>query len=166
MSYGFRLGRSTVSEIVTETSKVLWDVLQPLVLPKPTTEQLFKVAEDFTNLWQFPHCCDAVDGKHCVIKPPGEILCNYFVIFWSHVSFSICNVFIAGNAGSQYYNYNVDTHLKKYSSSSPSISCVNKLWNCPCLFLFANMGLTHHLFLFWFSIILRLLRTSNNSNSK
>nr|CAH7727771.1 unnamed protein product [Callosobruchus chinensis] len=38
LSYLFRVGKSTVSNIISETLDVIWNVLQPLVLVAPNRE--------------------------------------------------------------------------------------------------------------------------------
>lgn len=35
---GFRIGKSTAYKIIFETCNVIWNVLQPTYLPKPTAE--------------------------------------------------------------------------------------------------------------------------------
>jgi hypothetical protein len=31
-----------------------------------------KIASDFEEKWQFPHCLGAIDGKHVQIVPPKD----------------------------------------------------------------------------------------------
>lgn len=67
------MGNSTVSNIVTEVCKELWNTLRPLVLSIPTEETWLNMAEDFLTKWGFPHCLGSIDGKHITIKcPPGS----------------------------------------------------------------------------------------------
>lgn len=71
--------------------------LQPEVMPVPTEETWKQVAEKFWDLWNFPNCIGAIDGKHIKIQAPP-------------------------NSGSQFYNYKqtfsvvllavVDAHYK------------------------------------------------------
>jgi len=49
-------------------------------MPPPTTEHWIKAAKAFEELWNFPNCLGAIDGKHISIQCPP-------------------------NAGSEYYNY-------------------------------------------------------------
>ena len=50
-------------------------------MPVPKTASEWKtLAADFQGLWDYPHCCGAIDGKHVVMVAPG-------------------------NSGSLYYNY-------------------------------------------------------------
>ncbi|XP_062556435.1 uncharacterized protein LOC134221259 [Armigeres subalbatus] len=73
LGFSFRMGRSTVAAIVTETCQVLWDTLQPIYMPAPT-EQMFKlVADEYWQKWNFPNCIGAIDGKHIRMRcPPGS----------------------------------------------------------------------------------------------
>ena len=39
----------------------------------PTTEQEWReIAENYAQRWNFPNCIGALNGKHILIKPPGE----------------------------------------------------------------------------------------------
>ncbi|KAK3914895.1 Putative nuclease [Frankliniella fusca] len=76
----FRVGRSTVYDIIGETCKAIWDLLQPIFLPQPTQEDMKRMADEFFQRWQFPHCFGAVDGRHMRIKAPpntGSQFINY-----------------------------------------------------------------------------------------
>ena len=64
ISYLFRIGNYTVSKIICETCECIWDVLKEKVFLNPTAENWRKVAKDFENLWNYPNCIGAVDGKH------------------------------------------------------------------------------------------------------
>lgn len=59
---------------------MIWKVLRPIVMPKPTEELWATIEEDFRNIWHFPNCIGAIDGKHITIRAPHK-------------------------SGSQYYNY-------------------------------------------------------------
>lgn len=80
LGFTFRMGKSTVRQIVNETCEAMWNILQPIHMPQPTEEIFKNIANDFWNLWQFPNCVGAIDGKHIRIKCPqgsGSLLYNY-----------------------------------------------------------------------------------------
>lgn len=57
ISFGFRVGRSTVSKILKETCEVLWEVLQPVYVRAPSSEEEWKgISRHFEQIWSFPHC--------------------------------------------------------------------------------------------------------------
>ncbi|XP_050300527.1 putative nuclease HARBI1 isoform X1 [Anthonomus grandis grandis] len=80
MGFSYRLGFSTVREIVIEVCDAIWKNLGPIVMPTLMTEIWKKSAARFCQIWDFPHCIAAIDGKHVNIQCPI-------------------------NAGSTYYNY-------------------------------------------------------------
>lgn len=80
MAFTYRMGRSTVSEIVEEVCEALWENVQPIVLPEPNEEIWRESEKGFKEKWNFPHCVAAIDGKHVRIKAPplrGSEFFNY-----------------------------------------------------------------------------------------
>ncbi|CAN7937555.1 unnamed protein product, partial [Ixodes hexagonus] len=79
--YQFRRTHSTVSKIVLEVRLAIYEVLAPDFIKLPSTPGEWKrVARGFEELWQFPHCLGALDGKHVTICPPmgtGAMYRNY-----------------------------------------------------------------------------------------
>lgn len=67
--YSYLLGLSTVDNIVKETCSVMWDSLSPIVLPSEISEaEWLKIAQEFEELWNFPHAIASIDGKHVRIQ--------------------------------------------------------------------------------------------------
>nr|CAI5828130.1 unnamed protein product [Callosobruchus analis] len=80
MGFSYRLGFSTVREIVIEVCDAIWKNLGPIVMPEPTTDIWMKSAEKFKQIWDFPNCIAAIDGKHINIQCPinaGSTFYNY-----------------------------------------------------------------------------------------
>ncbi|CAK1589075.1 unnamed protein product [Parnassius mnemosyne] len=111
ISYSFRLGHSTVTEIVHSTCRSIVKRFKKDVILEPTEEMWRKIAEDFENLRGFPNCIGALDGKHFVIEAPansGSIYFNYKHTF-SIVLLALvdaCYKFIAVDVGA--YGRNSD----------------------------------------------------------
>ena len=76
----FRLGKSTVSQIIYRTCEAIWNTLSSDFVRFPDRQAWQNISEDFWKYWNYPHCLGAIDGKHTAIKAPL-------------------------NAGSDYYNY-------------------------------------------------------------
>ena len=71
LSYAFRHGRSTISEIVKEVCVAIYHVLAPLYLTTPnSSEDWKKISNDFENIWNMPHVIGALDGKHIAMDCP------------------------------------------------------------------------------------------------
>ena len=81
LSFNFRIGRSTVCDIIDDVPEKIWNILSPIAVLVPSNEAAWKkLASDFWSLWGFPLCLGAIDGKHCVIVCPknsGSAFYNY-----------------------------------------------------------------------------------------
>lgn len=77
----FRIGKSTLYAIIPEVCKAIWDVLQSQYLKCPQSEdEWLSIADEYYNIWNFPNCIGAIDGKHCHIQAPpysGSAFHNY-----------------------------------------------------------------------------------------
>ena len=75
------MGKSTVCGIVTEVCEAIWKALKPEFGRMPSSEdEWLAVSRDYEELWNFPHCLGAIDGKHVVIQAPhnsGSMFYNY-----------------------------------------------------------------------------------------
>ena len=71
MALAFRVGVSTVRKAVFQICKMIWDKMSSIYMKFPETQsQWVRIAEDFDELWQFPNCIGALDGKHFRIQAP------------------------------------------------------------------------------------------------
>jgi hypothetical protein len=69
LSYYFRIGLTTVSTIIRETCKAIWETLQPKYLNRPRNpSEWLAISKEFEEIWNFPHCIGAIDGKHVVVQ--------------------------------------------------------------------------------------------------
>ncbi|KAF4517884.1 hypothetical protein B566_EDAN001838 [Ephemera danica] len=72
-SWTYRIGRSTASMIIQETT-----VLQPLVLEPPTRTQWKAIADEYLLFWNLAHCCGGIDGKYIYMQAPPNTGSIYF----------------------------------------------------------------------------------------
>lgn len=96
LSLFFRIGESTLRGIVYETCKAIWDVMKDKYLKTPSSAaEWLQISTSFEEMWQFPHCLGAIDGKHCAIQAPP-------------------------NSGSQYFNYKKHFSIVLMAISDPT----------------------------------------------
>ena len=90
IAYNFRLGISTVWNIIHDICCAIWDVLSPICMPLPTEEQWKCIADDLYTKWNIPNCLGVIYGKHVNIQTAvnfGSLFYNYkFFFFFSIVS--------------------------------------------------------------------------------
>lgn len=93
-SFSFRIGRSTISNVLRETCKGIWLALKGQYLKTPsTTSDWLRIATEFEEEWNFPNCIGAIDGKHIMMDCPkngGSAYYNYKG-FHSIVLLAICD---------------------------------------------------------------------------
>ena len=80
VGYSYRMGIATVSQIVDETCDALWKSLVEKYMPSPGNDMWTAIASRFNEIWNFPNCIGAIDGKHVVIQAPpnsGSMFFNY-----------------------------------------------------------------------------------------
>ncbi|CAF4875037.1 unnamed protein product [Pieris macdunnoughi] len=77
LAFNFRMGFSTVREIVRDVCEAIWNKLRPIYMPEPTTLMWEKSEEGFRSYWNFPYCCGALDGKHVNITCPINDVGSY-----------------------------------------------------------------------------------------
>nr|CAI5845512.1 unnamed protein product [Callosobruchus analis] len=106
LMYTFKISDSTISLIVPEVCNALNEVLKGYVKVPSTEAEWLKIAKEFDNQWNFPHCIGALDGKHVQIQcqaNSGSSFYNYKGTF-SIVLMAIVNAnykFIYAHVGSQ-----------------------------------------------------------------
>ncbi|XP_072400389.1 uncharacterized protein [Diabrotica undecimpunctata] len=74
LSYNYRLGHSTVHSIVREVCGTIVKNCLRVFIPMPSTEDWTTIAHGFETKWNFPNCIGAIDGKHCEIFAPHNIV--------------------------------------------------------------------------------------------
>ncbi|XP_065837891.1 uncharacterized protein [Oscarella lobularis] len=81
IAFSYRVGHSTVCNIIKHTCTAIWNTLRPLYIRTPTTYSDWKeISREFNQYWNFPHCIGSIDGKHVVIQAPngaGSLYYNY-----------------------------------------------------------------------------------------
>ncbi|XP_017490087.1 PREDICTED: reticulon-1-A isoform X5 [Rhagoletis zephyria] len=80
----FRLGYTTIQEIVHTTCAALWGILSKTVMPIPDESRWKSIEGDFSQKWNYPNCIGALDGKHVqIFAPPktGSLYFNYKKFF-------------------------------------------------------------------------------------
>jgi len=60
LHFEFLVGVSTIAMIVRETCKVLWEILQPIEMAEPTTNDWLNIAKGYFEKTQFPNTVGAV----------------------------------------------------------------------------------------------------------
>ncbi|KAJ8941805.1 hypothetical protein NQ314_010272 [Rhamnusium bicolor] len=92
LHFTYRIGISTISNIVEVMCEKIWELLSAECLPQPSQEKWLEIVSSFAEYANFPNCLGAVDGKHIrVIKPinTGSDFFNYKK--YSIVLLAMCN---------------------------------------------------------------------------
>lgn len=84
IAFSFRISKTTVSNIVMEVCKTIWNALKCKHMPTPTVDTFKKIALEFYEKWNFPNCVGSIDGKHIRLRCPklsGSMYYNYKQFF-------------------------------------------------------------------------------------
>ena len=84
LAFHFRVGVSTVSGAIEETTRTICGCLRERYMPIPSEELFLKCEHKFRTKWNFPNCFGCVDGKHVRIRNPdhaGSMYHNYKQFF-------------------------------------------------------------------------------------
>ena len=81
LSLSYRIGKATVSKVVRETSDAIYEVLSPIYMQPPKTqEDWLAIAKDFQEIWNLPNVIGSIDRKHVRMMCPantGTLFHNY-----------------------------------------------------------------------------------------
>lgn len=77
LHYSYRVGMSP--KICKEISCTIWAVLRDEIMKIPDNENKWlEIAKSFDMKANFPHCLEAVDGKHIRVVKPNNSGSMYF----------------------------------------------------------------------------------------
>ncbi|XP_069583661.1 uncharacterized protein [Ranitomeya imitator] len=138
LHFQYQLGISTLSGIVADTCRALWNVLRIEFIPLPTLDMWLEIAEKFWSVCDFPHCLGAVDGKHIRIIKPARTGSEYFNYkkYFSVVLMAIADVdcrFIAVDIRA--FGRGSDSQTFKNSDMGHNRSPTLKVHRCHLLWL-------------------------------
>ena len=94
LSYSFRVGRTTISNILTEVCSAIYEALSNIYLKPPSSAEEWKrISNDFDMLWNMPHVIGAIDGKHIAMDCPKGTGSQYYNYkgFFSLVLLAVCD---------------------------------------------------------------------------
>ena len=94
LAFSYRVGQSTLNNIIMEGCAAIWETLMPRVLKPPGTQDEWrKIAAEFHVIWNFPMCIGALDGKHVMIQAPFHAGSEYYnyIVFHSIVLLALCD---------------------------------------------------------------------------
>lgn len=81
LEHSTRIPACTISRIIPEMCRVIYEVLRNEYLQIPTTSAEWqKIADNYFELWNVPNCIGAMDGRHIEFKAPlsdGSLYHNY-----------------------------------------------------------------------------------------
>ena len=127
LAFSFRVGRTTVCNIIKETCHAIWCALSETYLKPPQNQQDWKnIGHEFFKEWGFPNCLGALDGKHIAIECPGYSGSEYFNYkgFFSIVLMAMCDAkycFTLVDVG----NYGKDNDAQIFNNSAMGRAFIN-----------------------------------------
>ena len=81
LMHDFRVAHNTLSGVICEVCKAIYEELSGEYLQCPTTvQQWLDVAGEFKSRLNFEHCQGAIDGKHLRIKENGVLVLQLLAV--------------------------------------------------------------------------------------
>lgn len=59
----FRISEAATHNVINKVCDAIWETLSPIVFEKPSEDMWRRHAKDFEDMWHFPNCVGAIDGK-------------------------------------------------------------------------------------------------------
>ncbi|KAK5648349.1 hypothetical protein RI129_003241 [Pyrocoelia pectoralis] len=109
-----RLGFSPVREIVKDVCDAIWKRLGPISMPPPTQETWKRTSTRFKEMWHFPNCIGAIDGKHINIQCPINARSNFYNYKGCH------SVFLLAVVDADYKFISIDIGAYGRNSDEPT----------------------------------------------
>lgn len=78
IALSYRVGESTVKNIIAEVCAAIAIVLGSECLILPSEEKWKLISSDFLYYWNIPNCLGAIDGKHFQIQAPANSGSDHF----------------------------------------------------------------------------------------
>ncbi|KAJ4425591.1 hypothetical protein ANN_27787 [Periplaneta americana] len=128
LMYLFRITANTISQIIPEVCRAIYDVPKKEHLKAEWTE----VAVEFEKKWNFPNCIGAIDGTHANVEAPangGSLYFNY-----KHTHSIILMALVDANYRFTYINVGApgrDSDGGVYQNCSLSSALENNTVNIP-----------------------------------
>ncbi|XP_050293303.1 uncharacterized protein LOC126733897 [Anthonomus grandis grandis] len=76
--YLFQISKQLIGTIVPETCEAFIEALADHIQLPDSPEEWLKISDDYENLWNFPQCLGAIDGKHVVLQCPFRSGSEYY----------------------------------------------------------------------------------------
>ena len=81
LMYSFRVASNSISLFVPQVCEAIVSAYKEEVMPDNMSEEdWLRISTEFERVWNLPHACGALDGKHIRIKKPagsGSLFYNY-----------------------------------------------------------------------------------------
>ena len=90
LGYFFLVGKSTEQDIVRESGKAIWKVLQPIYITVPASEEWLRIADEFNEICKMPNYIGSRDGQYCLIRCPPNAVFLYFNYKSFHLTKLLC----------------------------------------------------------------------------
>lgn len=78
IAISYSCGITTCWTIVGEVCAAIWEKFNSEYLPQPSQINWLQIADDFSNMWNFPNILGAIDGKHVAMQAPSHSGSEYF----------------------------------------------------------------------------------------